>query len=190
MRILRFACHSLLLLLILEGCGKGGSTIARREACNLLSKEEVQSVQDAPLNETKSSEQADGVFLVSQCFYPAAEFSKSVNLALVQKDPNQRDKRSPRDFWKEKFGQYDVGDKEREEKAKTKAGEEREKETTPPKKIAGLGDDAYWVGNRFGGILYVLKGDAFISIGLGGTDEEETKLKKSKMIAQKALQRL
>jgi len=53
-----------------------------------------------------------------------------------------------------------------------------------------LGDDAYWVGNRFGGILYVLKGDAFISIGLGGTDDEETKLKKSKTLAQKALQRL
>ena len=59
-----------------------------------------------------------------------------------------------------------------------------------PKKIEGLGDDAYWVGNRFWGILYVLKGDAFISIGLGGTDDEETKLKKSKTLAQKALQRL
>ena len=35
-----------------------------------------------------------------------------------------------------------------------------------------------------------LKGDAFISIGLGGTDDEETKIKKSKALAQKALQRL
>jgi len=46
------------------------------------------------------------------------------------------------------------------------------------------------IGNRFGGVLYVLKGSAFVSIGLGGTDEEETKLKKSKTLAQKALQRL
>ncbi|HYY35757.1 MAG TPA: hypothetical protein VE867_05230, partial [Candidatus Binatia bacterium] len=154
------------------------------------SKDEVQSVQDAPVNEIKRSEQADGVFLVSQCFYTAAEFSKSVNLALVQKDPNQRDKRGPRDFWKEKFGQYGASDKEHEEKRNTEANEEREKQTTPPKKVEGLGDDAYWVGNRFGGVLYVLKGDAFISIGLGGTDDKETKLKKSKELAQKAVQRL
>jgi hypothetical protein len=36
----------------------------------------------------------------------------------------------------------------------------------------------------------VLKGDTFISIGLGGTDDQETKLEKSKALAQKALQRL
>ncbi len=56
--------------------------------------------------------------------------------------------------------------------------------------INDIGHEAYWVSNRFGGVLYVLKGNAFISIGLGGTDEEETKLKKFKMLAQKALQRL
>jgi hypothetical protein len=33
-------------------------------------------------------------------------------------------------------------------------------------------------------------GDAFISVGLGGTDDQDTKLKKSKAIAEKALQRL
>ena len=60
----------------------------------------------------------------------------------------------------------------------------------PPKKITGLGDEAFWVSNRFGGMLYILKGDAFISIGIGGTDGEETKLEKSKVLAQKALQRL
>jgi hypothetical protein len=62
--------------------------------------------------------------------------------------------------------------------------------TTAPKKIDGIGDEAFWVSNRFGGVLYVLKGNAFISIGLGGTDDEETKLTKSKALAQKALQRL
>jgi hypothetical protein len=39
-------------------------------------------------------------------------------------------------------------------------------------------------------VLYVLKGDAFIFINLGGADSEETKLEKSKALAQKALQRL
>jgi len=39
-------------------------------------------------------------------------------------------------------------------------------------------------------MLYILKGDAFISIDIGGTADEQMKLKKSKALAQKALQRL
>jgi hypothetical protein len=135
------------------------------------------------MNDTKSSESSDGVFLVSQCFYIAPEFSKSVNLALMQKDPKQPNRRSAKDFWKEKFDPYE------NEQPQIHSGGETEKGPAP-KKIDGLGDEAYWVGNRSGGMLYVLKGDAFISIGLGGTDDEDTKLSKSKALAQKALQRL
>jgi hypothetical protein len=170
-------------LLVVGGCKERRPGAVVRDACNLLSKEEVGSVQAAPVNETKSSEHSDGVFLVSQCFYTAAEFSKSVTLALVRSDPKQGNERSPKDFWKEKFDPY------QNEEPKTKSGDEKEQGSVP-KKIEGLGDDAYWVGNRFGGMLYVLKGDVFISIGLGGTDNEETKLTKSKALAQKALQRL
>jgi len=154
-----------------------------RDVCSLVSKKDVESVEAAPVNETKSSEHSDGVFLVSQCFYAAAEFSKSVTLALVRSDPKQGSKRRPKDFWKEKFDPYE------NEEPKAKSGDETE-QGSAPKKITGLGDDAYWVGNRFGGVLYVLKGNAFISIGLGGTDDQETKLTKSKALAQKALQRL
>ena len=125
----------------------------------------------------------DGTFRVSQCLYTAAEFSKSVSLALIQPDQKQRGARAPKDFWKEKFDPYE------NEEPKAKSGDETD-QGSAPKKIAGLGDDAYWVSNRFGGVLYVLKGNAFISIGLGGTDDEETKLKKSKALAKKALQRL
>jgi len=161
-----------------------------RDACSLLSKEQVESVQEAPMNETKSSERSDGVFRVSQCFYTAAEFSKSVNLALIQRDPDHQAQRSPKDFWKERFGRYS-GDSEESDKAKkeTERTEERE-ESVPPKKIDGIGDEVFWVSNRFGGTLYVLKGDVFLSISLGGTDDEATKLTKSKALAQKALQRL
>ncbi len=112
-----------------------------------------------------------------------------MNLTLVEKDPNQRGERSPKDFWKEKFGAYNTNEKERDGKSETKAREQNEK-GRPPKKISGLGDDAYWISNRFGGVLYILKSDAFISIGLGGTDDEATKLEKSKVLAQKALERL
>jgi hypothetical protein len=183
MRRLLLICLVTSLLMFLGGCTRRASVSVTREACSLVSKEDVESVQGAPVNETKNSERSDGVFTVSQCFYTAPEFSKSVTLALVRSDPKQGRVRSPKDFWKEKFDPY------RDEEPKTNGSDEKE-QASPPKKIDGLGDEAYWVGNRFGGMLYVLKGDAFISIGLGGTDDQETKLKKSKALAEKALQRL
>ncbi len=165
-------------ILSVAGCSKRAG-----DACSLIGKEEVGSVQGTAVNDTKSSESSDGVFLVSQCFYTAAEFSKSVALALVHKYPKQPNGRSAKDFWKEKFDPY------QNEEPKTKSSDGKE-QGSAPKKIDGLGDDAYWVGSRFGDMLYVLKGDAFSSIGVGGTDDEETKLKKSKILAQKALQGL
>jgi hypothetical protein len=145
--------------------------------------DEIGAVQGSPVNDTKSSEHSDDFFRIAQCFYTTTESNKSVSLALVQKRPDQQTKRSPKDFWKEKFDPY------QDEEPKTKSGDEKE-QGSAPKKIEGLGDNAYWVGNRFGGMLYVLKGDAFISLGVGGTDDEDTKLKKSKALAEKALQRL
>jgi hypothetical protein len=183
-------CRNLALLLLcsllvdLPGCNKRETSApAPRDVCELITLEEIQTIQGSPTRETKNSARSDGGFRVSQCFYTATEFSKSVNFAVVQRDPDHPGKRSPRDFWKEKFDPY------QNEEPKTKTGEEKE-QGPAPKKIDGIGEEAFWVSNRFGGTLYVLKGDAFISIGLGGTDDEETKLTKSKALAQKALQRL
>jgi hypothetical protein len=154
-----------------------------RDACSLVPKEEVETVQQTSMEDAKSSQRSDGTFRISQCLYTAAEFSKSVNLALIEADPNQSRKRSPKDFWKEKFDPYE------NEEPPINAHKESEEGPTP-KKISGLGDEAFWESNRFGGILYVLKGDALISVSIGGTDDEETKLEKSKVLAQKALHRL
>lgn len=156
---------------------------AQGNVCRLITSEEIGAIQGSPIKEPKGSTRSENGFRVSQCFYTAGEFSKSVNLAVIQKDPDNSSKRSPMDFWKEKFDPYE------NEEPKTGSGREEEK-GRPPKKIAGLGDEAYWVSNRFGGTLYVLKGDVFISIGLGGADDEESKLTKSKGLAKAALQRL
>src|SRR5437870_1996158 len=175
---------SCFLLVGLSACNKREtSSRAPRDVCGLITLDEIQTTQGSPMSGTKNSARSDGGFRVSQCFYTATEFSKSVNLAVVQLDPDHPGKRSPRDFWKEKFDPY------QNEEPKTKTGGEKE-QGSAPKKISGLGDDAYWVSNRFGGMLYALKGDAFISIGVGGTDDQEIKLKKSKALAEKALHRL
>jgi hypothetical protein len=181
-RCLLFACLCLSLGLISSGCTKQRDETITRDACSLVSKEEVESVQETSVTDAKSSERSDGTFRISQCLYTAAEFSKSVNVAFIQADPNEPNKRSPKDFWKEKFDPY--------ANEAPKANREEKEQGSAPKKISGLGDDAYWASNRFGGMLYVLKGDAIISISLGGTDDESTRLEKSKVLAKKALQRL
>ncbi len=108
----------------------------------------------------------------------------------MQRDPGHPTTTSPKDFWRERFGRYSGDDKERDKDNEQSERKEEKEESVPPKKIDGIGDEAFWASNRFGGVLYVLKDDAFISISLGGTDDEDTKIKKSKTLAQKALQRL
>ena len=163
---------------------------AQGDVCRLITSEEIGAIQGSPIKEPKGSTRSDNGFRVSQCFYTAAEFSKSVNLAVIQKDPDNSARQSPKDFWKEKFGRFSGKDEMRDKNEQESGGEEEKEKLIPPKQIDDIGDEAYWVSNRFGGTLYVLKGNAFISIGLGGTDDQETKLTKSKALAQKALQRL
>ena len=185
------------LLLVLAGCGKHATTQsvtdatqefgqAKFDACGLIEKEEIEAIQESPIKETKSSARSDAGFRVSQCFYTAAEFSKSVSLAVTQRDLSQPTGRSVKAFWEETFGRYDDEKKESDQGR----SEEERKESIPPKRIDGIGEDAFWSRNRVGGALYVLKKDTFIRISVGGPDSEESRIDKSKALAAKALSRL
>jgi hypothetical protein len=44
--------------------------------------------------------------------------------------------------------------------------------------------------NPVGGAIYVLKKDVFIRLSIGGHDNQESKLDKSKTLARKAIDRL
>jgi hypothetical protein len=162
------------------------------DACSLLTASEIQEVQGSALTDSKKSEHSDGAFRVSQCYFAAAEANKSVSLAVTQRSGQ----RSPKDYWRETFGRFSDGEKERDEKKEEakkpgdKAGrDEEEHEATPPRKIDGVGDAAFWSGDRVGGALYVLKNDVFIRLSVGGGDDQETKIAKSKALAAKALAR-
>jgi hypothetical protein len=186
--------------LALAGCGKhsansssGSSNLPGKfDPCTLLQNQEIEAVQGSPIKETKSTAHSDGSFRVSQCFYTAKEFSRSVVLSVTQIDLSSTTKRSPKEFWKETFGRETGKVKEHpgDEEKRESLREQQEEEGAPPKKVEGLGDDAYWTANRVGGALYVLKGDAYIRISVGGPDNEQTKLEKSKKLAQEALNRL
>lgn len=173
------------------------STSPEIDACTLITKEEVSAIQASPISDTKSSANIEGAFRIAQCYYTSTEPNKSVSLALTQRNSRNPSKNRPKDYWKETFGRFDgkvqerEGDKDKRESLREQSrAKGEEEESTPPRKIEGVGDDAYWISNRVGGALYVLKKNVFIRISVGGPDNDETKLNKSKALAQKALPRL
>jgi hypothetical protein len=59
-----------------------------------------------------------------------------------------------------------------------------------PRLISALGEEAYWVGGPISGALYVLQGDLFLRISVGGIPKESIRIAKSKSLAGAVLLRL
>ena len=162
----------------------------RVDACSLLTTDEIKSVQGESLKESKASSGAENGLSISQCFFNLSTFSNSINLAVTQKGdgPGARD---PKDFWRASFNREREREKERESERRTSSKERREEEEAArPETIKGLGDQAFWSGNRVGGTLYVLKGNTFIRVSVGGKGSQQSKINKSKALARLALKRL
>jgi hypothetical protein len=150
------------------------------DACSLLTSQEIEAIQGAPLKETKPSANSQGGLTVSQCYFLLPIAADSIVLTVTQKADGSNS-RDPKDSWEEIFH----GDKEAES-----AREEKEAKSPPPEKIAGLGDEAFWAPRRFGGTIYARKNSVYISISVGGSGEQATKLQKSKSLAEIILKRL
>ena len=149
-----------------------------RDPCRLLTDAEVRAVQgDAPAQKIPS-EQAAGSFRFTQCFYRTPELSSSVSVALGI--PLTDKKRSgPRDYWQAQF--------KREERDEREESDEKKQE---PRRLARLGDEAFWVGDPFAGALYVLRGEIFLRVSVGGSADQAQKIKRARTLAIYALKRL
>jgi hypothetical protein len=162
-------------------------------ACNLITSEEVGAIQKATIIDAKSSAGPSGSLVMSQCYYSAKEANMSVSLALIQPSPRSATGTEAKDYWEQTIHvppEPPAGEAQRDKPdQKSERGEEEEKKN-PPKKVDGVGDEAYWSGNRFGGALYVLKRNVILRISIGGPEDQETKIEKSKRLAEKVLTRL
>jgi hypothetical protein len=156
---------------------------ANGNACGLLRSSDFQRVQGEQLKDVKPSDRVEGGLRVAQCFYSLATASKSVALTLMMRDsgPNGRD---PREFWNDTFHR----DKGR--RSVEKESESDEEKEAAAEAIKGIGDEAFWSGNRFGGALYILKGNTLVRLSIGGADNQETRIRKSKALAQTVLRHL
>jgi hypothetical protein len=168
---------------------------SRIAPCSLITNEEVGAIQHATITDAKSSAGISGGMLMSQCYYSAREPNMSVSLTLLEHNPQDASAPDANNFWRESIrhvsGENEEVEKSSEGKEKGHQEEREEKEKViPPKKIDGIGQEAYWSGTRFGGALYVLAKDAILRISAGGPDNEEAKIEKSKKLAEKALARL
>ncbi|HEX8280289.1 MAG TPA: hypothetical protein VF551_02840 [Chthoniobacterales bacterium] len=145
------------------------------DACALLTSEDIQAVQGEPIQEVKPSAPSDGTYVVAQCYFALATASNSVVLTVTQDGAAEA-----KEFWRETF--HDEG-------GKGEKGEEEE-EKGKPAKVDGIGDEAFWSGNAIGGALYVLKGERFIRISVGGAGDANAKLEKSNALASAVHNRL
>jgi hypothetical protein len=162
------------------------------DVCTLLSSDEIRAVQGEDVKETTPSNRSAGDLIVSQCYYGLPTPSNSVSVTLTERNPDSKGGQSVKDFWEQTFGKDEKkGETAKAEKKKPEAKREgEEEESAPLEPVRGLGDEAFWSASRVGGALYVLKRDSFLRISVGGKGDAETKLKKSKTLAQKALRRM
>lgn len=174
---------------------------ARVDVCNLLTSDELKSVQGEVLKDAQRSDRQEGDFVVAQCYFqmPTMANSVVVNVTTAREGAGAR---NPRDFWEQAFREADEADRagkskserEKERAGKQKAGERRQGEEdeagAPPERVKGLGDEAFWSQSRIGGALYVLKKDQYFRVSVGGAGDAKIKLSKSKTLAQKILQKL
>jgi|ERR1044071_599328 hypothetical protein len=162
---------------------------SRIDPCSLLTSADIAAVQGEPVEQTKPSNQPGTGLLMLQCLFRTTTPTKSVSLAVAAPSAV-----SPRAFWRKQFHKDHDAVKEKDSaKAENKSMAERkeqEEESTRPRAIAGLGEEAYWVGGPIAGALYVLKGNTFLRISVGGIREESARIEKSKALARVALKRM
>jgi hypothetical protein len=154
------------------------------DACALIQKSEIASVQGFQVQSTVPSNRTSGDIDISQCYYTvtSADGTKnlSVHLEVMQTDPKSSSPNAVKSYWEEAFG----------EKGKSKGGEREEERGSPPQRVAGVGEEAFWIGNNRAGAVYALKRDKLVRVSVGGPDDQKTKLEKSKKLVTDVLKRL
>ena len=181
------------LICFLVPLGNTRETESKLDACALVQNSEIAAVQGALVQQAEPSMQKNGHLDIAQCYYTAvsADGAKnlSVYLQVIQLNPQSNERGALKSFWEERFRRASK-EKEREEREEA-AGEEEEEAINAPVRVAGIGDEAYWLGSSRGGALYVLKKKRVLRVTVGDAGGgAKAQLERSKTLARKALARL
>ncbi len=178
------------------------------DACALLKPGDGTAVLDEPLQQLKPTAQAAGNMNMSQCLFVTRDPAKSASIAVATPASADSGARSLRAFWRSQFHSPPKQEEERRpashktpaESAFSSSREAREtgppseseaeEDARKPRPVPALGEEAFWVGNPVSGALYVLQGNLFLRISVGGVPKESTRIAKSKSLASAILRRL
>jgi hypothetical protein len=183
--------------------------------CRMLSAEDVREVQGEAPQDAQGSEHLAGGLSMSQCFYRLPTFNKSVNVEVVRAAEGSSSDEALKQFWRQRFRPDAVEASERERERKEEGEREHERELkreresgqvregghkekekggeedeSRPRRVAGLGEEAYWSGNQITAALSVLGKNAVVRISVGGPEGQDEKIKKASALARKLLKQL
>lgn len=171
-----------------------GSVLAQTHpgACSFLTKSEIQAVQGESIVRMKESSPKREGIAVSHCFYDAKTFDKSVSLEMTWRNPLAPAHNAPRERWKRLFHSAGGSPRpQREKKGKDNGGKTGDEgEEGQPFAVDGIGNEAFWMGDPVVGSLFVLKGDVYFRISVGGWADGAVRLEKTKALAQKVAKRI
>jgi hypothetical protein len=167
--------------------------VKKPDACALLADADVRTVLGVTVKERQPGTQQARGLLLSQC-YLGTGTPRSVSIAVAGNTRSGGKTVTPRAFWRDQFHGRDKHASERNGEKRDDAarnGEKREQEgETEARPIGGVGDEAFWSGTRVAGALYVLRGNTFIRVSVGGINDEKERIEKSRRLAMSALARL
>jgi hypothetical protein len=183
-----------------ETVGEKPAAPAAPDVCALLTHDEVAGVQEDEVVEAAPSRQVSDELEAARCFYRTGDFARSVSLEVTRRDPSLGEGPGARERWRSLFagaGEDEEGEGEAEGRSsrhhpegEIAAPAEAPDERSGAVAVEGFGEEAYWVGTAVYGALYVLRGDAYLRLSLGGPGDLESKLERARRLAAAVLPRL
>jgi hypothetical protein len=162
-----------------------------KSACEVLTKKDVAGVQGEAFAETKLTTATDGGLSVSQCFYRLPSFSKSISVTVMRDRSGSAS--ASEAWWKARVGSTSAAEEDEGEQHPQNVSQARGEEDESKHgavQVDGIGDEAVWSGNRMMGELDVLSHGAIIRVSVGGSDDLDQKIAKSKRLAAIVLKRM
>lgn len=146
---------------------------AAADPCALLTDREIHDVQGREVAERLASTRPNAAFEVVQCVFRTRDLVSSVSLALGL--PLDHRAGGARRFWSDRFHPE---------------GGIADSKIAPPEPLPELGEEAFWVGDARTGSLYVLAGERFLRVSVGGAPDATRRRERAIQLAERALARL
>jgi hypothetical protein len=182
------------------------------DTCRLLNASDLRALQGEELLDAQGSEHLTGSLTTSQCFYRLPTFNKSINLEITR-PANGSTADALKAFWRQRFTPEAF--EARERVRERKEGDERKRDDelkrarasgqitegghsekekgegeSRPRRVAGIGDEAYWSESEGNGALSVLGKGAVVRISLGGSEDQAAMMTKATVLARRVLKQL